>query len=180
MLADEVSPEAPLDLEIPAELPPHLAQNLEVTTDMLGNVTAQVASEMTAEDLAVLAVEEEFKAAEQANRALSGTPLFSQLSEASFSELLRQAGSVDLVKDQVLFKQGDPGNALYVVAEGVVGVIDEGPPRRGIAKLSTGEFFGEIALIADQPPLGDDHRARGHTPDRDRSTDHPPADRVGP
>ncbi len=149
-LADEVGPDAPLELGT-ADLPPHLARDSELTTDTLGNMTAKVAAELSIEDMAILAVEEEFKAAEQANKALSNTPLFSQLSEASFSALLREAGSVDLPKDRSLFKQGERSDALYVIARGQVAVVDEGPPRRGIAKLTTGDFFGEIALIGDQP-----------------------------
>lgn len=103
------------------------------------------------EDAAVLAVEEEFRLAEQTNKALSETSLFAQLPESSFGQLLMAASIVNLAKEQTLFRQGEPGDQLYVIAEGTVGVIDEGPPRRGISKLKEGDFFGEIALLTDQP-----------------------------
>lgn len=103
------------------------------------------------EDAAVLAVEEEFRLAEQTNKALSETSLFAQLPESSFGQLLMAARMVNVPKESTVFRQGDRGDELYVVAEGTVGVIDEGPPRRGISKLKEGDFFGEIALLTDQP-----------------------------
>lgn len=103
------------------------------------------------EDAAVLAVEEEFRLAEQTNKALTETSLFSRLPDASFGHLLMAAKVVDVKKDEVLFRQGEPGDTLYVIAEGTIGVIDEGPPRRGISKLGEGDFFGEMALLTDRP-----------------------------
>lgn len=111
-----------------------------------------------AEDVAVDAVAAMTKAAEadiQKGDLLKGTlpatPLFSDLSEESFGYLVERTKLIELEKDQVLFHQGAPGSALYVVAEGSVGVIDEGPPRRGLAKLEEGAFFGEVALVTNQP-----------------------------
>lgn len=106
---------------------------------------------ITTEDAAVAAVEAELKIAEQANAALMRTPFFAVLSPRSFSDLLMDAKLVDLAKGEVLFRQGDTGDALYVVAEGSVQVIEEGSPRRVLAVLQEGEFFGEVALVTDQP-----------------------------
>lgn len=105
----------------------------------------------TAEDAIVLAVEEEFRAAERTNRALSQTPLFSDLDDAQLSRLLMVAKHAAHDEGAVIFRQGARGDTLYVIAEGTVGVIDEGPPRRGLSKLGEGEFFGEIALLTNQP-----------------------------
>ncbi len=110
------------------------------------------------EDAAVDAVAAMTKAAEAniqkgdvLKDALPATPIFADLSEDSFAHLMERARLIELEKDQVLFQQGSPGSALYVVAEGSVGVIDEGPPRRGLAKLEEGAFFGEVALVTSQP-----------------------------
>lgn len=115
-------------------------------------------SGQSVEDLAVDEVAAMTKAAEAniqkgdvLKGALPATPLFADLSEESFGFLMERAKLIELEKDAVLFQQGAPGNALYVVAEGSVGVIDEGPPRRGIAKLEEGAFFGEVALVTNQP-----------------------------
>jgi len=49
-----------------------------------------------------------------------------------------------------IFHQGDQADALYIVSDGLVGVVDEGPPRRGVAKLGPGNVFGEISIITDR------------------------------
>ncbi|MBI2373616.1 MAG: cyclic nucleotide-binding domain-containing protein [Deltaproteobacteria bacterium] len=108
-------------------------------------------SDTTVED-AVLAVEQEVRAAETLKKVLPTTPLFSSIRRHdSFGALITHAKLIDVEKGTDVFHQGDKGDALYVVAEGTLGVIDEGPPRRGIAKLEEGAFFGEIALVTDQP-----------------------------
>jgi CRP-like cAMP-binding protein len=85
------------------------------------------------------------------NASLVANPLFAELDNQSFTRLLTSARLVDLSAGEVLFRQGDEGDALYVIAEGRVGVIDEGPPRVGVAQLEDGDFFGEIALLTKQP-----------------------------
>jgi len=53
---------------------------------------------------------------------------------------------------QVIVRQGDPGNFLYVLAEGILDVEvvrDEGPPIRD--RLAPGEVFGEVSLLTGQP-----------------------------
>jgi CRP-like cAMP-binding protein len=48
----------------------------------------------------------------------------------------------------LLFEQGDPGNAFYVIATGEAEVVGNGAVVR---TLQSGESFGEIALIRDVP-----------------------------
>ena len=58
---------------------------------------------------------------------------------------------MSLESGQVLFRQGDPANSLYVVVDGAVVPIAEGTRRRKLAVLERGEFFGEIGLMTKQP-----------------------------
>jgi NADH dehydrogenase len=54
---------------------------------------------------------------------------------------------------QIIFRQGDRGDRLYVIVEGEVELFQEGPgqtPQR-LARLGPGECFGEMALVDDQP-----------------------------
>lgn len=51
-------------------------------------------------------------------------------------------------KDQAIFKKGTTGNQMYVVLGGKVGVFDG---SKQIATLSSGETFGEMSLISQEP-----------------------------
>jgi len=57
-------------------------------------------------------------------------------------------------KDETIFHQGDPGDALFVLASGSVKVVlpsDEGAEPAIVAILGRGEFFGELALLDGAP-----------------------------
>jgi len=86
-----------------------------------------------------------------ARRAVADTPLFNGLGGAALEALIEHCALVSLAPGDVLFRAGDPGRVLYVVAEGEVAVIAEGPPRLEVARLGAGAFFGEIALVTEQP-----------------------------
>ncbi len=84
-------------------------------------------------------------------KALSETPLFAGLPAASLEALVEHLTLVTLEENETLFHEGDPGDALYVIAEGEVSVQAEGPPRVEMARLGAGAFIGEVALMTDQP-----------------------------
>lgn len=88
---------------------------------------------------------------EAARQALASTPLFASLSAAALESMIERLALVDLVEGDVLFRQGDPGDTLYVVVDGEVAVISEGPPRIEVSRLGAGAFFGEVALVTEQP-----------------------------
>ncbi|MFO0724071.1 MAG: cyclic nucleotide-binding domain-containing protein [Myxococcota bacterium] len=92
----------------------------------------------------------EVRLAERAQAVLPTVGLFSALDAASFDRLVVNAKMVLKAAGEEVFHQNAPADALYVVADGLVGVIDEGPPRRGIAKLGPGEIFGETAIVTDR------------------------------
>jgi NADH:ubiquinone reductase (H+-translocating) len=55
--------------------------------------------------------------------------------------------------DEVVFRQGDKGDRLYIVVNGKIQIVNERPgqPTAIIAELGPGQCFGEMALISDQP-----------------------------
>jgi len=65
--------------------------------------------------------------------------------------LVEHLSLVTLEPDEHLFREGDPGEALYVIVEGEVAVQAEGPPRVEMSRLGPGAFMGEVALLTDQP-----------------------------
>ena len=64
---------------------------------------------------------------------------------------------------EVIFRQGDSGSEMFVVAEGRVGlsIAVEGHQRE-IAELGPGEFFGELSLLSGAPRTAT-ATAREHT-----------------
>jgi CRP-like cAMP-binding protein len=86
-----------------------------------------------------------------AANALARTPLFADLSQDALESLVQQLTLVTLAAGEELFREGDAGDALYVIVEGEVAVQAEGPPRVEMARLGAGAFMGEVALMTDQP-----------------------------
>lgn len=72
---------------------------------------------------------------------------------ASYKELRSRAQSIterSYEAGAVIFRQGDPGDSVYVVKHGEVEVLREGF-ERPLARLGPGEYFGEMALLTEAP-----------------------------
>ncbi len=82
---------------------------------------------------------------------LMRTTLFGSLDVGTLHRLVSRLSVVRLSAGEVLFRQGDPADTLYVVVDGAVVPIAEGSPRTRMAVLEQGEFFGEIGLVTNQP-----------------------------
>ena len=53
---------------------------------------------------------------------------------------------------EVIYRESDPGDSLYVLTEGEVEVVRTvGGGEVRLAVLSKGAIFGEMAVIRDQP-----------------------------
>ena len=79
------------------------------------------------------------------------TPLFSEVGAESFAYLVDQVALLEVEEGGEVFHEGDAPDALYVVAEGQLEVVAEGPPRGRVGLLGDGDFFGEIGLLSDVP-----------------------------
>jgi CRP-like cAMP-binding protein len=138
--------EIPLDEEeIQLDEPPPLETSIET----LGR--AAHAQTRTAPPAPAPVDRERESARDAAIDVFPRTPLFSDLTRQSFFSLIEKVLLIELDRGEPLFRQGDPADSLYVVAEGEIAVIDEGPPRVQLGRLAEGEFFGEIGLMTDQP-----------------------------
>jgi CRP-like cAMP-binding protein len=85
---------------------------------------------------------------------IANLPLFADLEPESLHALIGRLRVVVLDQGQILFRQGDAANALYVVVEGAVVPIAEGAEgegRRKLAVIERGNFVGEIGLMTKQP-----------------------------
>ena len=78
-------------------------------------------------------------------------PLFSSLTAEELMHVIDGVEVRDFERGETIVRQGDRGVALYVIVRGQVEVLLEGPPRRIVAMLTEGAFFGELALLTDFP-----------------------------
>jgi CRP-like cAMP-binding protein len=85
--------------------------------------------------------------------ALARCPLFAGLGEADLVGLAREMRTRRFRRGEVLFHQGDPGEALFVVTSGTVKISlpSEEGDEAIIATVNPGEFFGELALLDGAP-----------------------------
>lgn len=61
---------------------------------------------------------------------------------------------VSFPKGKVLFKQGEKGDAAYIVSSGAVGLYREAQGRKiPLATVRKGELFGEMAVIDGSPRM---------------------------
>jgi CRP/FNR family transcriptional regulator, cyclic AMP receptor protein len=85
-----------------------------------------------------------------AKEALRGCGLFGNADERTLETLAAALRIRRFRKGETIFHQGDPGDALFIVASGSVKVVlpsDEGAEPAIVAILGPGEFFGELAIL---------------------------------
>ncbi|HIP96440.1 MAG TPA: cyclic nucleotide-binding domain-containing protein, partial [Anaerolineae bacterium] len=106
-------------------------------------------------------VKSRFQLGEQVQQAaevvslLNQMPVFAGLTHMQIRRLAHQFQRREVQPDEVLITQGVRSDAFYVIARGTLTVIGErgSPQERILARLSVGEFCGEIGLLLDQPPI---------------------------
>jgi CRP-like cAMP-binding protein len=85
---------------------------------------------------------------ERAFRALRAVPAFGPLALATVENVSRRVTELHVGAGDVVIREGDSGDRLYVIAEGAA-AIDRGGAHVG--ERGPGDFFGEIALLRDIP-----------------------------
>jgi len=80
---------------------------------------------------------------------LSQLAPFADLDASLLSEIEAQSTIVHLGPGQTLFRQSDPGDALYVIITGHVQVLIEpaNGPAHVLAEMLPGDYLGEMALL---------------------------------
>ncbi len=84
---------------------------------------------------------------------LRKVPLFSGLGESDLSAFAELTRERSYPKGSVIVFEDDPGDALYLVAAGQVKVVIIAEDGREVilSVLGEGSFFGEMAVIDDEP-----------------------------
>jgi putative ABC transport system ATP-binding protein len=79
-------------------------------------------------------------------------PLFKDVSPSDLTDIAQRMQREEFPPGYIICKQGDPGDRFYVIDEGTVNVlIESASGTRGAATLGSGRFFGEVALLRDEP-----------------------------
>ncbi len=81
-------------------------------------------------------------------RWLAEMPLFEDVDASTLSELASLFATEQIPEDRDIIREGDPGDRFYILVRGKAEVI-KGTSR--VAVLQDGDYFGEIALLSDQP-----------------------------
>ncbi len=88
-----------------------------------------------------------------ATQCLRRCRLFRDLSADLVTEIVRSMARRRYRRGEVIFHQGDPGDALHIVARGRVKIVLTSPEgdEAIVATVRPGDFFGELTLIDGAP-----------------------------
>ena len=81
---------------------------------------------------------------------ISSTELFKPCKKEMVKQIAEFCSLFKIPKSETIFKNGDPGNFLYIVKSGEISVIqnlEENRKEQEIARYSKGDFFGEVDLL---------------------------------
>lgn len=86
--------------------------------------------------------------ATQAADTLKTMALCRALSDAELTTIGAIVETQDLATGKELFREGDPGNGLFLVVAGEIDIIKRGPRgERSLARLAPGGVLGEMSLV---------------------------------
>jgi ATP-binding cassette subfamily B protein len=88
--------------------------------------------------------------------SLGSIPMFSGLDQDEHGLLAARLSTERIPAGRDVFRQGDRGDRLYLIARGTVvvsGVTETGAAEQLLGVLQDGDYFGEIALIRSLPRM---------------------------
>jgi NTE family protein len=78
------------------------------------------------------------------------TALFEGLDAAAMESISRRMRQRRFAARDVICRQGEPGDSLFVIRSGLAQVIDEAAGSRTVARLRRGEMVGEMSLVTGE------------------------------
>src|SRR5438034_8838816 len=85
-------------------------------------------------------------------QTLSRVPILAGLSRRQLRRLVARTSEHDYPEGAAIVRQGTRGETVFVLVEGTARVVRGG---RTVARLSPGDFFGEIAVLDRRPRTAD-------------------------
>ena len=84
--------------------------------------------------------------------ALARLSLFADLSHPQLEALAHSFGEEVFAEGQRVIRQDVTGGGFYVILDGDATIVIDGQER---ARLSRGDFFGEMSILTDEAPTAD-------------------------
>lgn len=85
---------------------------------------------------------------------LKQIPLLKELNEQDHQEIIKHIKMEYYPKGHLIFKEGDEATTMYIIKSGIVRIFHAGETAsfdKEVAMLADNDFFGEMALISEQP-----------------------------
>ena len=139
-----------MSAEAPAPRPPELkrvevtkaAENIDQVVPLSGKDLGALATKLATDEKGLTDYPEK----------LHPIPLFSDLPEDAFAQLLGDLQLKRFARDGVVLREGDPGTSFFLLARGTVEVSKKvSEENLVLARLSDGSVFGEMALVSNEP-----------------------------
>jgi CRP-like cAMP-binding protein len=87
---------------------------------------------------------------DEVESVLSDIPIFQDLNRRELKIIKKILHKREYKKDEVVFKEGELGLGMYILVSGMVHIVC-GSEKQLLAELRDGDFFGELALLDDEP-----------------------------
>ena len=84
--------------------------------------------------------------------ALARLSLFADLSHPQLEAVAHSFGEEVFAEGQRVIRQDMTGGGFYVILDGEAKIVIDGQER---ARLTQGDFFGEISILTDEAPTAD-------------------------
>jgi CRP-like cAMP-binding protein len=79
--------------------------------------------------------------------------IFGEIEDVDLTEVAQRLREKNLKRAQVLFREGDPGSEMFIIRRGTM-IISKpvtGKVEQVLARMSVGDFFGEMSLFDRAP-----------------------------
>jgi len=142
--SDRVSPEAPAPRlpDLRRVEVTKAAENVDQVVPLSGNELGNLATKLASDEKGLTDYPEK----------LHSIPLFSDLPEDAFAQLLGDLKLKRFSRGGVILREGDPGKSFFLLARGMVEVSKKvAEENLVLARLSDGSVFGEMALVSNEP-----------------------------
>lgn len=115
---------------------------LELADRVINIVDGRIVSDVTLHDVVMIC------------ELLRGMELFSHLTPTEIAHIAEKMRRRHFQKDEIIIREGAQGDEFFVISKGNVAVHRrgaDGGPARLVQTLEAGTFFGERALMVDEP-----------------------------